>query len=387
MLQRIARALLRRPMALLNAQTYEALAAGGAKGTRDAHIAGALDWLLESNRVVPGRNGFSLGHFLDEGEWQPAYVETTGYIIPTVLRAARHGLPRSQELVDAAERSARWLVNVQFRDGAFGNPTHYAPTVFDTGQVIFGLLAAHRHFGDECFLKSAAEAGRWLCTVQESDGAWRAGAYGGRAHTYYATVAWALLLIWRATGDERCREAAVRHIAWVRRRQLPNGFIREASFDDGPAVLHTIGYAVQGLLECGWLLGDAEVVADATRTADALATANARAGVLRGRYRETWKAAGRSRCLTGLAQVALVWTRIDDHGAAPRYAAHIARVTEYLQRQQLMTASSPAVRGGFPGSAPLSGRYFPYRMPNWTAKFYLDLLLFQRSAEHRREAL
>jgi hypothetical protein len=343
------------------------------------HRHAAIDWLLAAQEAVPGRAGFSLGYFLDEAAWQPPYIETTGYILPTLFRAMRHDVYRRSEIEDAIRRSAAWLVNLQCRDGAYGSSMPSVPAVFDTGQVVFGLLAVHERMGDEACLEAADRAGRWLCAMQDSDGAWRRFAYRDRPHTYYAEVAWALLRLSAVTGNAACRDAAERHLAWVLARQAPNGFFGDASFDDGPPVLHTIGYVLQGVYECGRLLGDERLRAGARRAADALVDAQTRDRPLRAYYNDAWMPAGRFRCLTGLAQVAITWTRLFQETGDDRYRAAAREVVDYLRRHQLMATSLPALRGGLSGSWPIWGRYFPLRLPNWGVKFYLDLLLFADS--------
>ena len=342
----------------------------------EVHRRAAIDWLLEANAAAPGRQGFSLGYFLDQAAWQPAYIETTGYILPTLLRAMRHDDYRAAEIEAALRRSAAWLVHIQFSDGAFGGATKHLPAAFDTGQVMFGLLAMHRAAGTSGCLDAAVRAGDWLCAVQDGDGAWRQHAYRDRPHTYYAEVAWALLMLWQATGVERYRAFAERHLQWVLARQDANGFFQGASFDDGPAVLHTIGYVVQGVYESARLIGDDDMIAAARRAADALVDAHVRDRPLRAYYNERWMPVDRSRCLTGLAQVALVWVRFFQSTREERYAGAAREAVDYLRRHQLLSTSVPALRGGLCGSAPVWGRYFPLRLPNWGVKFYLDLLLF-----------
>ena len=356
-----------------------AVLTAGRGGLRDLadHRRAAIDWLLDAHRAVEGR-GFSLGYFLDEGAWQPPYPETTGYILPTLLRFVTHDGHRAPEVLSAVDASAAWLVRIQDPDGSFRALTPSVPMVFDTGQIIFGLLAAHRHRGAGACLEAAARAGDWLLAVQDDDGAWRRHAYRDRPHVYYAEVAWALLLLARATGTAAYGHAAERHLSWVLSHQLPNAFFTQASFDDGPPVLHTIGYVLQGVYESGRLLGDDRLVAAARRTADALVDAHTRDRPLRAYYNDAWMPADRSRCLTGLAQVAIAWTRLFQQTGEDRYAGAARAAVDYLRRHQLST-SVPGLRGGLCGSAPAWGRYFPLRLPNWGAKFYLDVLLFAES--------
>lgn len=370
--------------ALANPVLRGLVGATGSSLPLEDHLAGAVDWLLEANRNVPQRLGFSLGYYLDAGQWQAAYVETTGYILPTLFRFARHSSYRREEVLDAARRSGEWLVNVQFRDGSYGNPSHYVPTVFDTGQVIFGLLALYRDGGSASALAAAVRAGEWLCACQNASGCWELGAYHDQGHTYYAEVSWALLLLWKASGDERFRRAAERNLGWVLGNQRPNGFYERASFDEGtPPILHAVAYAIQGVLESGLVLADESLIQSARRAADALAAEQKRAGILRARYDAAWRSRARYRCLTGLAQMGVVWSRLFQRFGDEAYREQAARLVGYLRRRQLVAARQCQLRGGLLGSAPAWGGYFPFRLPNWGVKFYLDLLLFGHGDQGR----
>jgi hypothetical protein len=367
--------------ALANPLTARAMLAPARRLAAVEHGKAAVDWLLEANRQVPERQGFSIGYFLDQAAWQPAYVETTGYIIPTLIRWTGRSEYRARDVQEAIGRSAEWLLNVQFRDGSYGNPTHYTPTVFDTGQVIFGLRAAFRHLADERYVDAAIRAADWLCSVQEEDGAWRRGAYGSVAHTYYAEVAWALALMWRLTGEPRYRAAAARHLEWVLARQLPNGYFELAGFQpDAPAVLHTIAYAVQGVYEAGRVLKEEPARAAAHRAAAALCARQRGGTMLAGELDRSWRPAAGYRCLTGLAQIAVVWLRMaDERPGGSCFGEEAARVRAYLCGRQLLAVDAAELRGGLLGSAPAWGRYFRFRLPNWGVKFFLDLLLQDRS--------
>ncbi|HEU0196473.1 MAG TPA: hypothetical protein VFQ88_04545, partial [Nevskiaceae bacterium] len=82
-------------------------------------------------------------------------------------------------------------------------------------------------------------------------------------------------------------------------------------------------------------------------------------------------------CVTGNAQMAIVWQRI----------ARITRDTSWLPAAeganrfnlavQDLAAAEAGVRGGLPGSHPRGGGYMRNRYPNWAAKFCMDALLLQ----------
>src|SRR5947199_9614438 len=113
----------------------------------------ALEW-VERAQNATGAGGFARGYslawspYFKSRGWQPAYPETTGYIIPTLYEAARR-LNRP-DLGSRAERAARWEVEIHLpsgavRGGVVGQRT--APAVFDTGPVRVGSLAAVGHHG------------------------------------------------------------------------------------------------------------------------------------------------------------------------------------------------------------------------------------------------
>src|SRR5262245_52474593 len=108
------------------------------------HIEDATTWLRKSHEVV-GQCGFSIGFDVRQG-WLAPYAETTGYIIPTLLRLARYGGVAAVQ--DMAFRSAEWLLKIQRADGSFpdyrgraGNYKERPPVVFNTAQDVFGVLA------------------------------------------------------------------------------------------------------------------------------------------------------------------------------------------------------------------------------------------------------
>src|SRR5438876_5204984 len=128
---------------------------------RRPHLVAALEWLLRAQDAA-ATGGFARGYsltwhpnFRTRG-WQPAYPETTGYIIPTLYLAAEVlGRP---ELASRAERAARWEIDVQLpsgavRGGVIGEPE--SPAVFNTGQVMLDWLSAFAETEDEGFADAA----------------------------------------------------------------------------------------------------------------------------------------------------------------------------------------------------------------------------------------
>jgi hypothetical protein len=66
--------------------------------------------------MAPDGDGYSRRYSLIKG-WDRCYVETTGYIVPTLLDVGRvFGEKRYEE---SAFRAAEWLLKVQTAEGAF----------------------------------------------------------------------------------------------------------------------------------------------------------------------------------------------------------------------------------------------------------------------------
>lgn len=348
------------------------------------HAFAAVDWLLTANAVCGGR-GFSKLYSLRDG-WFGPYAETTGYIIATLHDFVGASDHRRDEVTAAINSSVEFLLGNQYPGGAFGDswssdPLVYdtrSPMVFDTGQVIFGLLACHRAGGNPRSLESARRAGDWLLSVQEEDGSWKRFTYSKRARTYYSRSAHSLAELWRETGDERYRVGALHQLEWVVAQQTANGSFRNCSFEsDRLTVLHVIAYTLDGLWKAGDLLGREDFRDAARRGAVALARVQERSGVLAGHYDPEWNATDPASCLTGLAQMAEVWMLVHRADGDASLLAAADTALEYLKQKQFLDPSRPNLYGGLTGSYPWNGRYFPWAIPNWPQKFFIDALLLR----------
>ncbi|MEE9295129.1 MAG: hypothetical protein V3W34_09260, partial [Phycisphaerae bacterium] len=278
----------------------------------ELHIRAALDWLCRAHDVGTD-DGVSAMFSFAEG-WLGSYPETTGYIIPTFYDLARRF--DNEEYAERAAEMARWLSSLQTRDGAF--PGSFlgqlsSPRVFNTGQVIFGLVRAVAETGQDRFLEAAVRAGDWLISQQDADGAWRRSTFSEIVHAYNVRTAWAMAELAAISGEQRFREAAVRNAQWVLDQQDHSGWFRNNTFNarEQAASLHTIAYATRGLLEIGAAAGRQEFVDGADRAASALYRGWRLYDGIGGAYGRDWCVSAPWRCLPGEAQLAVVWMRLD----------------------------------------------------------------------------
>lgn len=349
------------------------------------HLAATMQWLCAAQDATPD-DGVSARYRLDRG-WAPSYPETTGYIIPTFLNYAKS--TRETQYYERALRMADWLLTLQLETGAFpGHDIGKAPqpVVFNTGQIMLGLIAAFHETTHHKYLRAAMRAGDWLVANQESDGSWRKHTYLNRAHTYHTRVAWPLLQLWEATGHEPYRRAATKNLDWALGNQLPNGWFRENGFSDNDnPYLHTIVYAARGLLASAEILqrnrgNDAQSQRYFEAAVRATDTILHRFEVRRfpyAQYDSEWRSSARFSCLTGDAQIAKTWLQIYQTNRDPRFLNAALKMNDFVKSTQDLRSRNPGIRGGVKGSHPIWGRYIRFSYPNWAAKFFVDALMLE----------
>jgi uncharacterized protein YyaL (SSP411 family) len=357
------------------------LSVGGRRGaglSEEQAAAEAIAWLVRSHDVT-GRRGSSRGYSLLSG-WAPAFPETTGYLIGTLLAYAR--LRGRDDLVSHAEAMADWELEVQGADGGIRQGLITTRPIrsiaFNTGMVMHGWLDLHAASGDERYLSAAREGGRFLVDSQQPDGTWIGPhSYRGIPHTYKSRVAWALLKLAQASGEPAPREAAIRTLDWVVSVQRPNGWFEHCAFEPGAlANSHGIAYTIRGLVESAVLLGEERHLGSAVRASVPLIDRFTADRTLASTWRPDWTPASRSVCLTGLAQLGGAWLRIHEVTGNGRFRrAGDAAVAEARRHQ--LAGSNPNTRGALPGSFPIFGRYTPFAFPNWATKFLVDALLIR----------
>ncbi len=342
----------------------------------EEHLRACIDWLLLSAEVARG-NGFSASYALKHG-WDEAYPETTGYIIPTLLNALSAG-HRGDEIKKTCLACGEWLLRIQNQNGSWNGHKLSEPYVFDTGQIIFGLLALHEHFKDQRYLVAAERAARWLIAEQEEDGAWVRHAYRKTPHAYYARVAWALALLWKATGKNEYRASAEKNFGWVVKQQQPDGWFNHSGFyEDTPAVLHTIAYTLEGLLGGVKIFGDESYLNAARRAADKLSALSGKKPLC-GHYEKGWRPAKGGACLTGIAQMGIAWRKLHTMTGDESYLRAAERAVRYLKTRHRAISGIPKALAG---SDPVWGKYLAYLYPNWAQKFFADALL--EAMEYKR---
>src|SRR5579883_1558797 len=224
----------------------------GPDSTPESCIRLGLEWLLHAQSHSASRDGGVARHFSLISGWAPSYPETTGYIIPTLIREA--GCIGDDRLLDSAQRMLEWLLSIQFPEGGFQGGVvgeePRVPVTFNTGQILLGLAAGAAHFGEPRYLQAMTRAADWLVTTQDEDGCWRQfptpfAEFGEKA--YETHVAWALFEADRVSPGRGYGEAGLRQVRWALKSQRDNGWFENCCLSDpGRPLTHTIGYVLRG---------------------------------------------------------------------------------------------------------------------------------------------
>jgi hypothetical protein len=350
--------------------------------SHEEHLRAAIDWLClaqDARNDRPDAGGVSAGWTFEEG-WLPSYPETSGYIVETFIAAA--SVLDRPDLLDRARRIIDWELSLQCADGAF--PGHFGepgsqPVVFNTGQIMHGMLAGHLQLGRPECLVAAVRAGRWLARIQDEDGCWRAFEHNGVPHTYNTRATWALLATALIAGEPALKTAAIRNLEWALSQQRESGWFASNAFRAGQEPFtHTIAYAIRGFLESGVLLGSSRYVDAALKAARAVAHAQRADGWLAGTYDAAWVPRARYCCLTGLAQMSINWTRCAQAADAAELRGHARTALALLKRCHRLDDRDVVARGSIAGSVPIWGAYSRFEFPNWAAKFFADALIMDR---------
>ncbi|MDD2822972.1 MAG: terpene cyclase/mutase family protein [Candidatus Daviesbacteria bacterium] len=361
----------------------------------EEHIKASLEWLkFAQDKSTDG--GVSAWYSLST-EWMPSYIETTGYIISTFLQCSKYF--NDQDLKKRAIKMGDFLIDMQNKDGSFRrqvlsvtNDTE--PIIFDTGQDILGLTDLYQQTKTKKYLTSAVKAADFLCSVQEKDGSWIKFEYGGKPRSYETRTAWALLKVYKLTNKIKYKNFGVKNLDWSGKNQLTNGWIKynELPFPNpSQPLVHTISYAIEGFLWSGILLNDKKYIKIAQKSADQILNYLNNNNYIPGTFNKNWKSSDRYTCLTGNAQISLVWLELYKITKNIKYLEASKKVNSYLKRTQDISTNDLNIRGGLKGSFPIYGDILKFsgycRMAylNWAVKFFIDSLIAENMIKKEKQ--
>jgi hypothetical protein len=333
-----------------------------------------MRWVLQAQRAD---GGIAAYYSLLTG-YSESYPEVTGYLIPTLYDYSLLTGDSAARLT--AESATRWLMSLQMPSGAFPGGLQgrtAEPSVFNTGQILQGLVRAYVETNNPGTLQGAMSAGDWLVKIQEADGSWSGdGAYQNRPHTYYSMVAWSLAELCERTAENKYGVAAERNLDWVLLHFRAGGWVDGINLQGHPKYLHFIAYVLQGVLECAVLRQRDDAIQAVANSAWMLLRKFESNKQLAGAYDSDFTNGARFTCLTGNAQMSCVWLRLFDMTKDLRYLNAALKMNEML-KQLIPIRGRNGIDGGVSGSYPIWGRYQPLRNISWGCKFFADALMLE----------
>jgi hypothetical protein len=349
-----------------------------------------LAWIGRAQDHSLSADGGVARHYCLVTGWGRSYPETTGYIIPTIIREGM--ISGDESLLERARKMLDWLVSIQMPCGAFQagviGAAPMVPVTFNTGQILLGLAAGVNEFGS-AYREAMVAAADWLTETQDSDGCWRKypTPYAISGDKSYEThSAWGLFEAARLEPTRGYAEAAMRNVDWALSQQSSNGWFANCCLTDPQVPLtHTIGYVLRGLVEAYQFTGDRNLLQKACKTAEGALQALRADGFLPGRINCRWKGAASWCCLTGTAQIAICWLLLYAETGDVRFHQAALAANRYA-RHTVRLEGPPETRGAVKGSFPVSGDYLQFRYPNWACKFLIDAMRLEMTvSEEKRE--
>lgn len=301
-----------------------------------------LSWIVE--HTIQEQCGKAI---ISDTRCSKGYPEVTGYYIPTLIRIGQR---------DLASDYVRWLLSIQKDDGSWYDTMDTSPYVFDTGQILKGLLAIRHHWKDTTILDTAIRRGcDWILGQMQADGRIvtpNESAVGNKRICSEAIHLYCLSPLFEAAelmGVPEYSKAAAQSKAYYLK------YYRN-DISEWHILTHFYAYVMEALLDLG------EV--DLANTAMAKVAVYQRENGIVPAYPDVhWT------CSTGLFQLALVWFRLGE-------ADHANRAFDAAINLQ-----NPS--GGWYGSYALDPElgedndYFPDSEISWVVKYFFDALYYK----------
>lgn len=340
---------------------------------KQEHFDAAVEWLKLAHDKA-GRQGVSYGYSV-KGGWRPPYRETTGYIAVTFFNLAKRS--GESEFSQRALQMCDWELEVQNPDGSVSNP-HFYPDqgiVFDTGQVLFGLVRAFEESSDTRYLEAARRAGRWLVAVSDEQRRWTFCTHKGIPHVYNSRVAWALLRLNQIDPHDDWVTVARANLDFAVEQQV-QGWFDQCAFESGVAPFtHTIAYAIRGLYESFLLIKETAYLNAAETVARSCVGKIQPSGFIPGQIAIDGSTVDSYCCLTGNCQLAIVWAKMFKATGDPVWRDAAVKALRYVMGKQRLDTGNVNIRGAIKGSFPIWGPYSRLTFPNWPTKFFVDAMI------------
>jgi len=351
----------------------------------DQSLRNTVQW-IDASFKSRGDGGSSAYYFLGHG-WKGSYPETTGYIIPTLYNYSHYVNEPYWSVL--AKKAAEWLISIQSEEGGWQGlqiGVKCELRIFNTAMILDGLIAAYKEEKDEIYLNSAVKGAKWILSKMDANGLFKENTPvpGGSAGDMLV-LACMLNVIQYMPKDEQANytPAIIRSLHAHLQLQTENGWFSKCNFADsypGTALLHHVGYTLDGLIVSSELLDDDTYCKAGLKLAKKLLEKFESEKTLPAYINSDWTShydlGGKySLCLTGLSQVAISFHKIAKLSGELAYAKaadaiilQVATISNWRSREK-------GLNYGVAGSYPISGNYQKNKVVNWAAKYHAESIL------------
>jgi uncharacterized protein YyaL (SSP411 family) len=197
-------------------------------------------------------------------------------------------------------------------------------------------------------------------------------------------VALALIELYEVTGDERYKEAATANVEWAVSNCAENGWFKNCAFDIESMphpTTHVIGYTIEGILGVGSKLNERKFIEVAIKSADSLLKKFQEDEKVKATYNKDWQSRDNYSCLTGNAQIAIIWFKLYQLTKNSKYKINSIKLNDLLKSTQLISTKNKGLEGAIKGSHPITGQYNQFSFINWATKFFCDSMLCELTIE------
>lgn len=273
------------------------------------------------------------------------YPEVSGYFIPSLLKWNE---------IERAYQYGNWLLEIQHKDGYWMDPKHEYPHLFDTGQILKGLLALYDFDNDNKWLLSAQKASSWMMSCVQSNGFVDA----PDIKNWGGVVPLAVVLY--AYQPVKDIAKMTNNKNWLNLIDSMISFFKnQKGITDFSSLSHFHAYIIEAFID----LGEFDIARDGMKKIEYLQRKN---GSVSAYIDKKWV------CSTGLFQYAVIWYKLGEHKKADKafdYAVKLQNTTGGWYGSYGFPYNYLSLFGRFFKNLQM---YFPRSEISWTVKYFLD---------------
>lgn len=307
----------------------------------------AIQWIKNNSVLDQG--------IINNSKLKKSYPEVTGYYIPTLIRWGYKELAVSY---------AKWLCSIQKEDGSWYDTLDKAPYIFDSAQILKGLIAVREMYSDREQLDSAIKRGcDWILSCMTDEGQLKTPSeaeWGNVAseliHTYCLSP---LNDAAQLYGEPKYQEAANKILNYYKQHYFEK-------IVDFSMLSHFYAYVVEAMLD----MGEIELAREAMTNIEAF---QKKSGAVPAYKDVDWI------CSTGLFQLSLIWFRLGDldrGNKAFEYACKLQNDSGGWYGSYISEENSDEIN-----------TYFPDAEISWANKYFLDALYYKNVCQFEKQSV